>query len=269
MPKATEIKESKEIKTAAKKPKYSLSIVLPTYNERKNIEILIPELENLFLKKRYDFEIIVVDDSSPDGTAEAAEEMNRRYRNVRVIVRLKKEGIGAALREGYNAAKNEIIVSMDSDLSFDPNDIFRFLEKIEEGYDLVLGGRHGSENNYEKKKFKIYVKWFISKFGNKMNKVLSGVNVSDFTANFRAVKKDAWKHIKTKEKTNSILLEMIILSKVKGYKIIEIPVAFKDRIHGESKINLAREAPKFVAKLLKFSAKYRLLKMKDWSNKKN
>ncbi|MBI5393397.1 glycosyltransferase [Candidatus Woesearchaeota archaeon] len=255
------MEETKQTKT--KKPLRSLSIVLPTYNEKKNIEILIPELENLLLKNKYNFEIIVVDDSSPDGTAETAEEMNKRYRNVRVILRKKKEGIGAALRDGYNAAKNDIIISMDSDLSFDIKDILRFMEKINEGYDLVLGGRHGTDKNYEKKEFKIYVKWFISKFGNKMNKVLSGVNISDFTANFRAITKSAWKSIKTKENTNSILLEMIILTKVKGYKIIEIPVQFKDRIHGESKINLAKEAPKFILKLIKFSAKYRLLRMKE------
>src|SRR3989338_31318 len=249
--------------TSSKKPSKSISIVLPTYNENKNIEILIPEIENLLLKNKYGFEIIVVDDSSPDGTAAAAEEMNKRYRNVRVILRKKKEGIGAALREGYNRAKNDIIISMDSDLSFDTKDILRFIEKINEGYDLVIGGRHGTDKNYEKKKFRIYVKWFISRFGNKMNKFLSGINISDFTANFRAITRNAWKNIKTRENTNSILLEMIILTKVKGYKIIEIPVTFKDRIHGESKINLAREAPKFILKLIKFSAKYRLLRMKE------
>jgi len=244
-------------------PTKSISIILPTYNEKKNIEILIPQIENILLKKRYDFEIIVVDDSSPDGTAQTAEEMNKRYRNVRVIVKKKKEGIGAALREGYNAAKNDLIISMDSDLSFDYNDILRLIEKINEGNDLVVGSRHGANENYERTKFNIYVKWFISKFGNKMNKILSGVNIKDFTANFRAIRKDVWKHIKTKENTNSILLEMIILTKVKGYKITEIPVKFKDRIHGESKISLAREAPKFVLKLIKFSTKYRLLQMKE------
>ena len=153
--------------TSSKKPSKSISIVLPTYNENKNIEILIPEIENLLLKNKYGFEIIVVDDSSPDGTAAAAEEMNKRYRNVKVILRKKKEGIGAALREGYNRAKNDIIISMDSDLSFDTKDILRFIEKINEGYDLVIGGRHGTDKNYEKKKFRIYVKWFISRFGNK------------------------------------------------------------------------------------------------------
>ncbi len=74
-------------------PTKSISIILPTYNEKKNIEILIPQIENILLKKRYDFEIIVVDDSSPDGTAQTAEEMNKRYRNVRVIVKKKKKGL--------------------------------------------------------------------------------------------------------------------------------------------------------------------------------
>ncbi|MGR3302420.1 MAG: glycosyltransferase [Candidatus Scalindua sp.] len=113
--------------------KPSLSIIIPTYNERENIKILIPEIEKTF--GHVNHEIIVVDDNSPDGTAKASEELNKRYGNIRVIVRKKKEGIGAAIREGYNSARNSIILSSDSDLSFTLSDTYRLYEKIQEGYD--------------------------------------------------------------------------------------------------------------------------------------
>jgi len=94
-------------------PKPSLSIVLPTYNEKDNIKILIPEIKKTF--EHINHEIIVVDDSSPDGTARVSEDLNEKYGNIRVIVREKKEGIGAAIREGYNNARNSIIISSDNE----------------------------------------------------------------------------------------------------------------------------------------------------------
>ncbi len=125
----------------------SLSIVLPTYNEKDNINILIPRIEETF--NHINHEIIVVDDSSPDGTAWVSEELNKKYGNIRVIVREKKEGIGAAIREGYNNANNSIILSSDSDLSFLPSDMHRLYEKVQEGYDFVWGSKYSKGSFYE------------------------------------------------------------------------------------------------------------------------
>jgi dolichol-phosphate mannosyltransferase len=236
-----------------------LSIVLPTYNERKNISILIPRIESFFKKKGFRFEIIVVDDSSPDGTFELSRKLNRKYGNIVTVVRKKKEGIGAALREGYDRARGDIIVSSDSDLSFEVADMLRLVEKIEEGYDLVVGSRHMNSSNYEKKKPGTKLKWFISFFGNKMVSAMSGVRIHDFSANFRAIRRRVWRSIETKEKTNSILMEMIVKTRYKGYKIAEIPVVFKDRLYGESKLQLGREAPKFFGKLVKIVFETRVL----------
>lgn len=234
--------------------KESISIVLPTYNEKKNIEILIPQLEVAF--KNYDIEIIVVDDSSPDGTAKAARELNKKYGNIRVVLREKLEGIGAALRDGYNVAKNDLILSSDADLSFSIKDMLTLVKKIKD-YDMVIGSRYAGSGMYEMKKPLIILKGMVSKFGNKFNKFATGVNINDFTANFRITRRSAWKELGTKDKTNFILAEMIILAHEKGYRITEIPITFKDRIHGESKLQLSREIPKFIIKMLKFSFKRR------------
>jgi dolichol-phosphate mannosyltransferase len=235
------------------KNKISLSIVLPTYNERENILILIPLIEELLKKEKLDGEIIVVDDSSPDGTSQTALELNKKYNNIKVITRKKKEGIGAALIEGYNNAVKEIILSMDTDLSFDHNDIIRLIAKINQGHDLVVGCRHLDPKNYESRKFSTSIKRKISEFSNKLTSLILGLDIHDFSANFRAIKSDAWSALKVSEKGNLFLLEMIIEASSKGYRITEVPVTFKERIYGTSKVsfNFIKEMPKAFFKLVK------------------
>lgn len=235
-----------------------LNIVLPTYNERKNIEIFIPKIEkDVFKKRGIKGKIIVVDDNSPDGTAQAALKLNKKYKNIKVIIRKKKEGIGAALRCGYNAASGRLILSSDSDMSFSTKDMLRLIDRINSGYDLVVGSRHLTSRDYQKRKIKTFVKGFISKYGNMLVRAFSSVDIHDYSANFRIIRNEVWKDIKTEEKTNSILLEMIVKTAYKGYKVTEIPVKFLDRKYGKSKINLFEEVPKFFIKLVYYSLKYR------------
>jgi len=234
-----------------------LSIVLPTYNERENIKMLIPELEEFLVKYRLSAEIIVVDDNSPDGTAQAVAKINKKYGNIKVIIKKKKEGIGAALRVGYDAAKGKMILSSDSDMSFDVHDMTKLINKVKEGYDLVVGSRHMSRGSYVKNTFGVKIKGFVSYFGNIIVRILTGVNIHDFSANFRIIKKNVWREIETQENTNSLLLEMILKVKYKGYKIAEVPVIFRERLYGKSKLNLVKEAPKFFLKLIFYSIKFR------------
>jgi len=233
----------------------SLSIILPTYNERENIKILIPEIEKTF--GHIDHEIIVVDDNSPDETAKVSEELNKKFGNVRVIVRKKKEGIGAAIREGYNSAKNSIILSSDADLSFTLSDTYRLYKKIQEGYDLVWGSKYSKGSFYEPATWQGRVKKWVSKNGNKLIRITTGIKANDFTANLRVIKKDVWEQIDTQEKTNTFLMEMILKCKYGGLRVVEMPVTFNARIYGESKMNLAVEAPKFIIKMIKYVLMYR------------
>ncbi len=229
-----------------------ISIILPTYNERENVKILIPEIEKLF-QQRGDYslkEIIIIDDFSQDGTAEICTLLNKVYGNIKVIQK-KKQGIGAALRVGYDNAKGDILVSMDSDLSFSAEDIPRLLDKIKEGYDLVVGCRHkGQYAGYEQKRVSTKIKGFISKEGNKVISLLLGLPIHDFSANFRAIRKERWYGLSTVERTNILLLEMIVKALKKKYKIAEVPVLFKERRFGKSKLNLTIESMRFIYKLI-------------------
>ncbi len=232
--------------------KNTISIILPTFNERENIGILIQEIEVLFEKthKHILREIIIVDDNSPDGTAALCKKLSQRYKNL-VVCQKEKEGIGVALRYGYNVAKGEIILSMDSDLSFSVVDIPLLLEKIQEGNDLVIGCRHTIQGaKYEQKVISTMVKGFISKTGNMFISLLLGIKLHDFSGNFRAIRKKVWVDIMTTEKSNLLLLEMIVKTHKLGYNIAEVPVIFRERRFGKSKLNLLLESFRFIYRLL-------------------
>jgi len=233
-----------------------LSIILPTYNEQENIDILIPEIEETF--KGVEFEVIVVDDSSPDRTADHVLALNKLYGNIKLITRPKKEGIGAALVEGYNYARGKIILSSDSDLSFSVKDMKTLFERVKEGNDLVVGCRHAIKgSSYEMKGWLVVIKGLLSKSGNYVLSFLSGMNIHDFSANFRAIRKDCWERLKIEEKTNVMLLEMIIKAGHMGMRIAEVPVSFKDRLYGASKLNMFIEIPKAMVRSIHYIIVYR------------
>lgn len=231
--------------------KLSVSIVLPTYNERENILILIPKIEKLFQENKTFLleEIIIVDDYSNDGTTTVCHKLNRKYQNI-IVLQKEKEGIGAALQYGYNHTKGDIILSMDSDLSFSVEDILRLLGKIGEGYDFVLGSRHIKGGNYEKRRMTTKIKGVISRLGNTFTTVLLRINVHDFSGNFRAIRKTVWKQINVTEKTNLMLLEMIVKAQRTNISMTEVPVIFQERKYGKSKLKLWRESFRFLYGLL-------------------
>lgn len=228
-----------------------LSVVLPTYNEAKNLEILIPKIVEEF--KESLLEIIIVDDNSQDGTKELLNVLNDKFKNIKLISRPKLMGIGSAIRDGYNAAQGEHILSSDADLSFKVEDMRRLYDKIGEGFDLVIAYRHGEGGGYEKKTAIIKIKYFLSWLGNFTVRNLSGLDVKDVSANFRIIRRDAWLRLKTVENTNSLLYEMIIKAKRGGLKIAQIPVTFSERKFGKSKLNIIKEAPKFLIKFIKYT----------------
>lgn len=227
-----------------------LSVVLPTYKEEPNVRELIPRIEAAFAA--VPFELIVVDDNSQDGTRELLARLDEHYHNIVLFERPKPTGIGSAIRDGYNRARGEYILSSDADQSFSVEDMVRLYEKIQEGYDLVLGCRHGNGGGYEHRSFAVKMKYLFSSFGNFVVRNVSGLGVRDFSANFRVIRRDAWEKIQTRENTNSLLFEMVAKAVRAGCRVTEIPVTFSERKFGQSKLNLWKEAPKFLAKFIKY-----------------
>jgi dolichol-phosphate mannosyltransferase len=234
----------------------SVSVIIPTYNERENIGILIGQLHDVLGAR--DHEILVVDDRSPDGTGAVVEALAKADPRVKLAVKEKREGIGAALRYGYDLGKKDILLSMDADLSFKTSEAVKLLELVDSGFDLALGCRHKTGGSYEAPTLRVKAKFFVSRLGNRVIRGLVGLDLHDYSANFRAIRRSVWREILTEENTNSLLLEMILKVKYRGFKIAEVPVSFSDRIHGQSKLNLFIEAPKFLVNLLKYTFRYRV-----------
>jgi dolichol-phosphate mannosyltransferase len=230
-----------------------LSIVLPAYREKENLEVLIPQIAKEF--EDTSFEVIVVDDNSGDGTRELIQELQSRDSRVVLLERPSLLGIGSALRDGFNLARGEFILSSDADQSFSTSDMRSLFEMIQTGYDMVLGYRtppsdYGAVNIDASLKGR-FENDLISPMSNFVIGVVSGLGFKNYNTNFRILRSDLWKGIKTVEDRQFFLFETIYRAKQQGARIAEIPVTFVLRRIGESKVSFFRQAPKYVLKLFR------------------
>lgn len=212
-------------------------VIIPTYNEADNIKKIIPEvLKNSTAEN--EFSVLVVDDNSPDGTAELAESLN--ISNVNVLKREKKSGLGTAYLAGFKyAIKNDFdfVFEMDADFSHDPKYLKVFIEKILEGYDLVIGSRYIngiSVLNWPLRRL------IMSYLASVYTRIVTGLKVMDTTAGFMCYRVASLKQINLDEvRSNgySFQIEMKFKFYKRGYKIFEVPILFIDRREGESKMS--------------------------------
>ena len=212
-------------------------MIIPTYNEADNIQKIIPEvLKNS--SPENEFNVLVVDDNSPDGTAELAESLN--ISNVNVLKREKKSGLGTAYLAGFKyAIKNnfDFVFEMDADFSHDPKYLKVFIEKILEGYDLVIGSRYIngiSVLNWPLRRL------IMSYLASVYTRIVTGLKVMDTTAGFMCYRVASLKQINLDEvRSNgySFQIEMKFKFYKRGYKIFEVPILFIDRREGESKMS--------------------------------
>ncbi len=229
-------------------------IVIPTYNECENIEAIAAAV----LELPYDFNVLVVDDNSPDGTGEIADRMARADGRIHVLHREKKEGLGPAYIAGFRwglARDYDILFEMDADFSHRPHYLHDFMAAIEDA-DLVLGSRYISGVNV--------VNWpltrlLISYFANRYSEIVTGLPVRDATGGFKCFRRKVLETIdldRVKSTGYTFQIEMSMRAAAKGFRIREIPIIFYDRAKGTSKMSfhIAREAAVMVWKL-------RLLKM--------
>tara|TARA_Y100000590_G_C15514082_1_gene936551 strand:+ start:240 stop:947 length:708 start_codon:yes stop_codon:yes gene_type:complete len=225
-------------------------IISPTYNESKNITQLIEKIFNLNI----DLHLLIVDDNSPDGTADIVKSYMSTNTNIHLLERPSKLGLGTAYCKGFKfAIENnfDLIVQIDADLSHDPEDIIRMVKDIER-YDMVIGSRYVNGVNV--------VNWpmnrlLLSYFANIYARLVTRVPVHDLTGGFKCFKRIVLEKINLdliKSEGYSFQIEMNFLAYNLGMKIKEIPIIFYDRTVGESKMNSAivREAVFMVPKLL-------------------
>ena len=216
-----------------------IAIVVPTYNERANIEKLYTELCILINE---DFTLLVVDDNSTDGTGDFLTELGTRDDRVRLLERPRKAGLGSAYRDGFALVLKDspdFIVQMDADLSHDPKMIPVLLEEARSGYDLVIGSRYISGINVVNWPMRrLLLSWTANRYARFITGL--GYHVYDATGGFKVFRREVLEGInfsKMKSDGYSFQIEMNFTAWKKGYKIKEIPIIFVDRHSGTSKMN--------------------------------
>ena len=218
-------------------------LVIPTYNERGNIGKLIDDLQGIFAPLHHQMQILVVDDNSPDGTADVVRERQRQWPNVSLI-QGEKRGLGAAYIRGMGYALDtmhaEAVFEMDADFSHKPSDVPRLIAALEEGADFVIGSRYVRGGS-------IPTEWGLhrrlnSRFGNIVARYLAGISrVHDCTAGFRAIRADVLRRIEMRRfRVQGYAFQIALLhaAVVSGANVVELPVEFVDRTVGESKLGL-------------------------------
>lgn len=218
-------------------------VVVPTYNEAENIQQLIDQLDS----NGYS-DILVVDDNSTDGTADIVTRLSRNNERIHLIQRPGKLGLGSAYVDGFRYALSKgysYIVQMDCDLSHSPDDVSRLLEPILKGEaDVVIGSRYVKGGQIEG--------WGISRLllswgGNLYAKILLGFGIKDWTAGFKAFNSEALQKLLTADsfaEGYAFQVEMNYRALQSGSRLVEVPIVFRDRVRGDSKMGhtIIREA---------------------------
>lgn len=216
-----------------------ISIVVPTYNESGNIENLWQAISRTL--KGYDYEVVVVDDNSPDGTAKIVQGIIARDDRIRLMVREGKLGLGSAILDGFKAAEGDYLLMVDADLSHRPEDIKRLIDSRKKA-DIVIGSRYikGGKIVGWPVKRKI-----ISRAAIWLVKLFFDLSVKDPVSGFALYKKETLERLDGNLKPSGYKLLLEILAKSPGLTVIEIPITFINRKAGKSKLNFA-EILKFI-----------------------
>lgn len=211
-----------------------ISLVIPVYNEEGSLEELyerlILNIRNVIEKELIStYEILFVSDGSTDNSESIIERLHHHDSNVHMIVFRKNFGKAKALQAGFRHAKGDIVITMDADLQDDPVEIENFINKIDEGYDLVSGWKYNRLDPLEKR--------LPSKLFNKVTSTMSGVKLHDFNCGFKAYRKEVVKSIDVYGEMHRYIP---VLANRKGFRITEIKVLHHKREHGKSKYGFER-----------------------------
>jgi glycosyltransferase involved in cell wall biosynthesis len=203
---------------------FSLSIVLPAYNEEENAEAAVREVSDVAQELDLDYEIILVNDGSRDRTGEIGRALEGRIPHYRLVEHYPNRGYGGALKAGFAAAGKELVAFVPADKQFDFNEIHRFLDKIKEA-DVVSGYRADRQDNVVRK--------FNALGWNTVVRLLFGYLCRDIDCGFKLFRRELLDHVNVVSDGAMIDTEMLAGAKARGYRIAEVPVTHLPRVGGE------------------------------------
>ena len=227
-----------KLKGTVGKSSSKAAIVLPTYCEAENIESLVCTIENLGINPA----LLVLDDSSPDGTGNIVTRLRESYENIVLLSRPQKAGLGTAITDGFRfllsqPSPPDYIITMDADYSHNPRDIPRLLHQAKEGYDVVVGSRYRRGGKVEGWSL---TRVIISRIANKIAAKLVALRINDFTSGFRCYSKKYVQKVlpNLHSQTYEIQIETLRQAHIQNAKVTEIPITFTSRKKGKSKLTI-------------------------------
>jgi len=209
-----------------------VSIIIPTYNEAENISELLERIDAV-INSHYQYEVIIVDDNSPDGTAKIAQKFSEKF-PVRVVIRQRRMGLASAVVEGFKHALGKYVVAMDADLQHPPEVIPSLVSKLEKGYQVAIASRYvkgGGVNNFP------YIRRIISRGATILSWILlpRTRGLKDTMSGFFAIRRE---FILSETRLRGYKLLLEILVRYCPTRVVEVPYIFQDRKRGKSKMSL-------------------------------
>lgn len=204
----------------------SLSVFFPAFNDEKTIPVLIKKASALLPKITNDYEIIIVNDGSKDGTAAVLKRLEEKMPYLRVVTHKVNKGYGAALKSGFRTAKKNFVFYTDGDGQYDFNELKNLVVKMKNGVDMV----NGYKINRADSVFRIVCGELYSKF----IKLIFGLKIKDVDCDFRLIRKKVFKKIKLKKNSGAICVELVKKIQDAGFKIVDVPVHHYPRLSGRS-----------------------------------
>jgi dolichol-phosphate mannosyltransferase len=209
-----------------------LSIISPTYNEAENVGPLVEEVSRVM--DGVDYEILIVDDDSPDLTWMRAEEIGKRNPRVRVLRRVRNRGLGAAVVDGFKYAQGNVVACIDADLQHDPSILPQMLQELEKGSDVVIGSRYtygGGIGDWSR--FRKFASWFATK----MAQICLGIKLYDPMSGYFMLRRNDFLAVGENLNVEGFKILLEIMAKLKPKRVTEIPFTFRPRTAGSSKLS--------------------------------
>ncbi|TGN18315.1 glycosyltransferase [Leptospira idonii] len=209
------------------------TLILPTYNEKENLKVLLPKLSDLFQKNNLKYEVLVVDDDSPDRTWEWVQEYSLTNANVRVIRRVNEKGLSSAVLAGMASAKGDSLGVMDADMQHDESILPKMLDLLKEK-DLVVGSRRTEEGSYGEMK---WFRRFLSYGATLMAKILLPISTTDPMSGFFVLRRTLFESSKNKLNPLGFKILLEFLARNPGIRVGEVGYSFRKREFGETKLS--------------------------------
>jgi len=228
-----------------------ISVVIPTYNEEANVPILLQKTHGILQIAGYAHELIVVDDGSTDATRTRILSLAASIPEILLIPRDNEKGLASAMVRGYNEARGEYLAAMDADLAHDPEHLPEILKLLDSGEaDFVIGSRYVSGSSFEGKPLLNKITSLVGQF---LVKIILRIKVKDTSNNYRVFRRAVWEKIKNHlhPDGNIMLTEIVYAATKNNFVIREIPIIYRERRAGKSKLNIFKETIRFFKNIFK------------------